>query len=137
MIVERLRMALTLNVPANYHPGTDEAGARIPCTSVCWHRCGPISTGIAGDAPRIAGRCVAAPAIAITVIWSRPYEHWLTITLVLTLQPYFALTINVRWSEWAAPCWAASSPRCWRWCCTTPIAIAVAMFPLATIALAV
>ncbi len=35
---------------------------------------------------------VAAPIIAISLIWALPFEHWLTITVVLTLQPYFAAT---------------------------------------------
>ncbi len=32
------------------------------------------------------------PAIAISVVWWSPYSHWLTITVALTMQPFFAAT---------------------------------------------
>ena len=66
-------MALTLNVPANYHPGTNEAGARIPLRE---RVLGPLRANLNWQsvALRHALRAgvVAAPAIAITVIWYGP-----------------------------------------------------------------
>lgn len=35
---------------------------------------------------------VAAPALWATLVWSGPFAHWLTITLVLTMQPFYAAT---------------------------------------------
>ena len=35
---------------------------------------------------------VAVPAIAVTLVWWTPYAHWLAITVVLTMQPFFAAT---------------------------------------------
>jgi uncharacterized membrane protein YccC len=35
---------------------------------------------------------VAVPAVAFAIIWVGPFQHWLTITAVLTMQPYFAAT---------------------------------------------
>ena len=36
----------------------------------------------------------AAPAIAFTLLWFTPYDHWLTITIVATMQPYFGMTFQ-------------------------------------------
>lgn len=35
---------------------------------------------------------VGTPALAATAAWTGPLGHWLTIALLLTMQPYFALT---------------------------------------------
>ncbi len=35
---------------------------------------------------------VGTPIVAVSLIWAVPFEHWLTITVVLTMQPYFAAT---------------------------------------------
>ncbi len=35
---------------------------------------------------------LTVPAIAITLVWWTPYAHWLTITVALTMQPFFAAT---------------------------------------------
>lgn len=35
---------------------------------------------------------LTVPAIAITLLWWTPYAHWLTITVALTMQPFFAAT---------------------------------------------
>ncbi len=37
---------------------------------------------------------LAAIAFAVTRQWPEPYAYWFTITLVLTMQPYFALTFT-------------------------------------------
>ena len=34
----------------------------------------------------------AALPLAFTMFWFMPYDHWLTITVVATMQPYFSLT---------------------------------------------
>ncbi|MBN9560132.1 MAG: FUSC family protein [Alphaproteobacteria bacterium] len=138
VIVERLRMALTLNMPANYHPGTNEAGERTPLRE---RLIGPLRANLNWQslALRHALRAgvVAAPAIAITVIWYGPYEHWLTITLVLTLQPYFATTITRALERVGGTILGGVVAALLALICTTPLAIAIAMFPLAIIALAV
>ncbi|MEJ0045714.1 MAG: FUSC family protein [Rhodospirillales bacterium] len=41
-------------------------------------------------AARIAA--VATPALAATLVWHGAYTHWVTITLVLVMQPFFAIT---------------------------------------------
>ncbi len=36
----------------------------------------------------------AAPAMAYTLIHNGPYDHWLTITIIVTMQPYFGNTFT-------------------------------------------
>ena len=138
VIVERLRVALTLNVPANYHPGTTAAGVTGPLRD---RLAAPLRANLdwRSVALRHALRAgvVAAPAIAITVIWYGPYEHWLTITLVLTLQPYFALTITRALERIGGTMLGGLAAALLALVCTTPLAIAIALFPLAMLALAV
>ncbi len=93
-MVERLQIAATLSVPANFMPGGALGGER----SSALERIGrPLRANLSWDslalrhALRVA--IVAAPAIAITLFHYAPYQHWLTITMVLTMQPYFATTI--------------------------------------------
>ncbi len=35
---------------------------------------------------------VTTPAVALSLVWWTPYAHWLTITVALTMQPFFAAT---------------------------------------------
>lgn len=138
VIAERLRVALTLNVPANYFPGATGArrggslGARL---------IGPLKSNLTWNsvAFRHALRTaiVVAPAIALTVIWHQPYEHWLTITLAMTLQPYFAMTITRALERIGGTILGGLIAALIALVSTSPISIAVAMFPLAMAALAV
>jgi uncharacterized membrane protein YccC len=94
-IIERVRIAATLAVPANYLPGTGPAGERPP-----WRQrvLGPLRGNLSRNSLplRHALRVVALalPALVVTMIWYGPYEHWLTITLVVTMQPYYAQTFT-------------------------------------------
>jgi len=137
VIAERLRVALTLNVPANYSPGAgggraESLGARL---------LGPLRSNLSWNsvAFRHAARTaiVVAPAIALTVIWYQPYEHWFTITLVMTLQPYFALTITRALERIGGTILGGLLAALIALVSTSPVSIAVAMFPLAMAALAV
>jgi uncharacterized membrane protein YccC len=94
-MVERLQIAAILSVPANFVPGGAPGGTSLPALERIRR---PLEANLKWDslvlrhALRVA--IVAAPAIAITVIHYAPYQHWLTITLVLTMQPYFATTVT-------------------------------------------
>ena len=35
---------------------------------------------------------VCAPALAATLVWAGPFSHWLVMTVVLTMQPFYAAT---------------------------------------------
>ena len=80
---------------------------------------------------------VATPELAFTMVWFTPYDHWLTITTVATMQPYFALTYARALERIAGTALGGLVAALVGLICTTPLAIAAAMFPLAVVALAV
>ena len=137
-LVERLRIALTLNVAASYLPGAGNDGTALPWrTRVLAPLRGNLSWNSLALRHALRVGLVAAPAVAITVIWYGPYERWLTITMVLTLQPQFALTMTRALERIGGTVLGGLFAAALSLICTTPVAIAVSMFPLAIIALAV
>ena len=93
-LAERLRVALKLIDPAQYLPGSGLQGdAGIPLRQ---RITGPIEENLTwGSATlRHAVRVslVVTAALAATLLRHGPYTHWLTITLVLVMQPFFATT---------------------------------------------
>lgn len=40
----------------------------------------------------VRATALTVPAVAVSLIWWTPYAHWLTITVALTMQPFFAAT---------------------------------------------
>jgi uncharacterized membrane protein YccC len=138
LIVERLRIAHTLAVPANFTPGTDAIGRPARLRDRLLQ---PVRANLAwrSEALRHAVRTalVAAPALAFTMLWFTPYDHWLTITIIATMQPYFAVT-TLRAIERVLGTFAGGLVAALvGLVCTTPLAMAGAMFPLAITALAV
>lgn len=138
VLVERLRIAQTLALPANYLAGTLKSGERPPL----WDRIvRPLRANLHWEslslrhALRVA--VVAVPAITVSVIWAGPYQHWLTITWVLTMQPQFAMTITRALERIGGTVLGGGIAALIATACRTPIAMAGAIFPLAVIALAV
>ncbi|MBV8577058.1 MAG: FUSC family protein [Acetobacteraceae bacterium] len=135
---QRLRIAETLAVPENFLPGALPGGERPPLLDRVLR---PLKANMSWDslalrhAVRVA--IVAAPATAITVIWAGPYQHWLTITLVLTMQPEFAMTITRAVERIGGTVLGGGIAALIGLICQTPVAMAGAMFPLAVTALAV
>jgi uncharacterized membrane protein YccC len=80
---------------------------------------------------------MAAPALAFTMVWFTPYDHWLTITIVATMQPFFAPTFTRAVERVAGTALGGIVAAVVGLLCTTPLSIALAMFPLAVAALAV
>jgi uncharacterized membrane protein YccC len=93
-VAERLRVALKLVDPAQYLPGSGVQGdAGIPLRQ---RLTAPLQANLAWESAtmRHAVRVsvVVTLALAATLVWHGPYTHWLTITLVLVMQPFFATT---------------------------------------------
>ncbi|MEA2740648.1 MAG: hypothetical protein QOH05_3955 [Acetobacteraceae bacterium] len=137
-ITERLRIAHNLAVPANLTPGVDTAGRSIPF----WQQLvGPLRANLnwASPALRHALRTAltAAPALAFTMFWFTPYDHWLTITVVATMQPYFSLTYTRAIERILGTAAGGLIAAGVGLVCTSPLSIAAAMFPLAMLAFAV
>jgi uncharacterized membrane protein YccC len=93
-IVARLKIALLLTTPDGLMPGQD--GTEGPGQRVRERVLAPVRANMhwASAILRHALRAsvIAAPALAFTLSMGSTYAHWLTITLVLTLQPFFAQT---------------------------------------------
>lgn len=137
-IVERLRIAAMLSVPADFVPGATVGGEKLSL----WEQIRrPLQANLNWEslALRHALRTaiVVAPAIAITVIQNGPYEHWLTITLVLTMQPYVATTITRAIERIGGTVIGGGVAALLALVCRSPVTTAVALFPLAIITLAV
>lgn len=137
-IVERLRVAQTLAVPANFLPGRTDAGRR---TALRERLLRPVQTNLGWRSPALRhalrAALVAAPALAFTMLWFTPYDHWLTITIVATMQPYFALTYARAIERILGTLLGGLVAALVGLVCSTPLAMAAAMFPLAIAALAV
>ena len=77
---------------------------------------------------------VAGPALMFTLSLSGHYQHWLTITLLLTLQPFYALTWQRALERIGGTVLGGLIAAVVALVCTTPLTIAAAMFPLAVLA---
>ena len=138
VLAERMRVAITLTAPEGW-----QAGAPVgePARAV-WQR---VRAGIIGnlawqsDVFRHALRAAttAAPAFAVTLHWPTPYGHWLTIMMVMTMQPYVALTYARAAERIAGTMLGSLIAAVLATLFTTALSIALALFPLAVIALSV
>lgn len=93
-IVECLRLAGKYVDPAQYLPGSGVQGdAGVPLRD---RIAGPLAANMAWESAslRHAARIlvVVTPLLGATMERHGPYTHWLTITLVLVMQPFFATT---------------------------------------------
>ena len=137
-ILERLRIAHTLTVPANLSPGIDPTGRPIPLRQRLIR---PLRANLDWKSPalRHASRTavtIAAP-LAFTMFWFTPYDHWLTITIFATMQPYFSLTYTRAIERIIGTALGGVIGAVVGLACTTPVSIAAAMFLLSVIAFAI
>jgi uncharacterized membrane protein YccC len=132
-ITERLRAALTLTAPAGWKPGA------LPDTEAPepWLRriVGPWRANMnwqsAALRHALRATVVAAPAMAFTLSVTGRYQHWLIITVVLTMQPFYALTWQRALERIGGTVLGGLMAAAIAVVCTTPLTIAAALFPLA------
>jgi len=138
VIVERLRIVVTLAAAETSAVEAPMGGLPQPPLQ---RVLGPIranfdtNSEVLRHAARVAA--VAAPAFAFTLRWPGTYEHWLTITTLLTMQPYFALTFTRALERIGGTVLGGIVASAIALVCTTPVEVAAALFPLAVLALAV
>ncbi len=137
-IVERLRIAITLAVPANLVPGTGTDGQGLPL----WQRIvRPLRANLNWESPAlrhaVRSAVMAAPALAFTMAWFTPYDHWLTMTIAATMQPYYSLTYTRAIERIAGTAAGGLVAAAVGLVCTSPLSVAAAMFPMAVLAFAV
>jgi uncharacterized membrane protein YccC len=137
-IVSRLKIALLLTTPDGLLPGQDGTeGRRVRLRE---RVLAPVRANLHWDSAilRHATRAavVAAPALAFTLSMGQAYAHWLTITLVLTLQPFFAQTWQKALERCAGTVLGGVCAAGIAIVVTTPMATALVMMPLAVAAFA-
>ena len=137
-IAERLRIAQTLATPAAFLPGTDSTGRQVPPLQRLLQ---PLRANLAWRSPMlrhaVRAAIAAAPALALTMLWFNPYDHWLTITIVATMQPVLALTYARAVERVVGTALGGVVASVVGMLCTSKLAIAGAMFPLAVVAFTV
>jgi hypothetical protein len=93
-LADRLRVATKFVDPAQYLPGSGTQGEAG--VSIAQRITGPLTANLnwrsASLRHAIRSAAVVSIALAATLVWHGTYTHWLTITLVLVMQPFFALT---------------------------------------------
>ncbi|PPQ40184.1 FUSC family protein [Rhodopila globiformis] len=137
-IADRLRIAHTVVTPAGQLPDAGLAAQALPR----WQQVvRPARANLNWQSPALRhalrSALTAAPALLFTMLWFTPYDHWLTITIVATMQPYYSLTFTRAIERIAGTAAGGVLAALVGLVCTTPLTIAVAMFPLAMLALAV
>ena len=135
-ILERLRIALTLTAPAGWQAGAlpDAAAA-----GSWWQRLiTPVQANLNWESASfrhaLRAAVIAGPALAFTLSLTGSYQHWLTITLILTMQPFYALTWQRAVERIGGTLLGGLVAAVLALVCTTPLSIAAALFPLAVLA---
>ena len=92
-LVDRLRLAFGLKREQSALPAPARGSPAPSRLDALWQ---PLRSNLTWDSAvlRHATRAsvLTAAAVGITLVSASPYAHWLTITVVLTMQPYFAAT---------------------------------------------
>ena len=137
-VTDRLRIAHTMAVPGNLTPGTDAAGRSMPLRQRVIR---PLSANLNWKSPALRHALrtavTAAAPLLFTMVRFNPYDHWLTITVVATMQPYFSLTYTRAIERVLGTAAGGLVAAFVGLVCTSPLSIAAAMFPLAMLAFAV
>ena len=137
-ITERLRIARTLAVPANLQPGVDPAGQ---APSLWQQIIRPFRANLNWTSPALRHALrtavTAAGPLAFTMFWFTPYDHWLTITVVATMQPYYSLTYTRAVERIVGTALGGAIAAAIGLVCTSPPSIAAGMFVLSISAFAI
>ncbi|HEY0202649.1 MAG TPA: FUSC family protein [Acetobacteraceae bacterium] len=137
-MVTRMRIALLLTTPAGMLPEPKpEAGGPNWRTRLTQPLRANLAWSSAGFRHALRAAVVAAPALAYTLHLGTTYAHWLTITLVLTLQPFFALTWQRAVERIGGTVLGGLIAAGVAVVVHTPLTMAAALFPLAVLALSV
>ncbi len=135
-IAERLRIAITLANPKTLAPVPEGPVAGGWRTVVLVPLRANLDPGSAALLHALRTAAAALVGLAVTLSWPTSYGYWLTITLVLTMQPYFAVTITRAAERIGGTVLGGALGALVAIACPTPVAMAVALFPLAVLALA-
>lgn len=92
-IIGRVRIGAKLSTPEGYRPGGLDEGGRLGWRA---RYLAPLAQNFTPSSPNLRhalrASVVAAPALTGTLSYGGTFAHWLVITLVLTMQPFYAAT---------------------------------------------
>jgi uncharacterized membrane protein YccC len=135
-IAERLFVAASLTAPENLHPGTlvdGRAAAPWPERFL-----GPIRANLVGSSSHLRHAAMAGFAGALCLSYTLPHEHeyerWLTITLLMTMQPHFSLTWQRMLERIGGTVLGGLIASALSLVVHTPLTVSLAIFPLAVLA---
>jgi len=148
-ILERLSIASTLTEPVNYLPGAALPGTvretvrgTVRGGPTPWQRVRvPLLANLNWESVAfrhaLRAAVTTAPAILFTLVWFNPYDHWLTITIVATMQPYFGNTFTRALERVGGTLIGGVLAAAIGLVITSKLGIAATMFPLAIFAFAI
>lgn len=76
---------------------------------------------------------IAAPALVVTLLWQGAFNHWLTITVVLTMQPFYSATWQRALERIGGTVLGGLVGALLAYAAQSPLALAALMFPLCII----
>ena len=135
LIIARLRVVLTVANIADIPATAGPAGTSVRLWQA-WTA--PLKDNLSWQSMAfrhaLRAAVTAAPALAFTLLHAGPYDHWVTITIVVTMQPYFGNTFARALERAGGTTLGGLIAAVLGLFVTTPLAISVAIFPLAVVA---
>jgi uncharacterized membrane protein YccC len=138
-IADRLRIAIKLATPDGYLPGNTATGE--PALVLSQRIWTPLAANLTWDSAilrhAVRAALVGVLALGITMQWPGPFQHWLPITAVVTMQPFFAATWQRALERVGGTLLGAAIGSSLAFFAQSPVTLALLMMPLATLAFAV
>ena len=134
-IADRLRVAVRLSTPEGYAAGSGVADE----DSGSWRA--RLVTPVLGNLDwnsamlrhALRTAAIAAPALAVSLMWHGSFARWLPITVVLTIQPFYATTWQRALERVAGTVLGGFIGAGLALLASTPLALAALLFPLCVI----
>ena len=134
-IADRLRVAVRLSTPEGYAAGSGVADE----DSGSWRA--RLVTPVLGNLDwnsamlrhALRTAAIAAPALAVSLMWHGSFARWLPITVVLTIQPFYATTWQRALERVAGTVLGGFIGAGLALLASTPLALAALLFPLCII----
>lgn len=137
-VADRVRIAAKLAAPGGYLPDSAVSGEVV---QTWWNRARqPVLANLTWNSAMLRHALrtavVTAPALAATQVWGGPFAHWLPITVVVTLQPFYAATWQRALERVGGTVLGGLAGAALAFAARTPGLLAALMFPLCIMAFA-